>query len=98
MVPTEGAVLLSSSLGSIDWMTQAVIDQWRGKGADTMSLADREFMDLAGKLTMVGMTDDGQAQDAIIRLYNSICGIILAELPHDHKDGATSCPNCFRRL
>ena len=71
MAPTEGVMLLSPPLGSMDWMTQAIIDQWRGKGADAMSVADREFMGLAGKLTMVGMMDEGQAQDAIIRYVAS---------------------------
>ena len=55
----------------VDRMTQAVIDQWRGKGADTMSIADREVMGLAGKLTMAGMMDGGQAQEAIIRYVAS---------------------------
>ena len=64
-------MLLSSPLGSVNWMTQAVIDQWRGKGADTMYIADRGFMGLAGKLTMVGLIDGGQAQDAIIRYVAS---------------------------
>ena len=37
MAPTEGVMLLSSPLGSTEWMTQAVIDQWRGKGADALN-------------------------------------------------------------
>ena len=72
-------MLLSSPLGSIEWMTQAVIDQWRGKGADTMPVADREFMGLAGKLTIYGWDDERGTSS---RCYNSICGIIMAELPH----------------
>ena len=67
MPPTEGVMLLSSPLGSVEWMTQEIIDQWRGKGADTMPIASRAFMGLAGKLTMVGMMGEGQAQDARIR-------------------------------
>ena len=46
MAPTEGVMLLSPPLGSVDWMTQAVIDQWRGEGADAMSVVDREFIPL----------------------------------------------------
>ena len=64
-------MLLSSPLGSVEWMTQEIIDQWRGKGADTMPIASREFMGLAGKLTMVGMMGEGQAQDARIRYVAS---------------------------
>ena len=69
--PTGGVLLLSSPLGSLEWMKQAVVDQWRGKGADEMPLADREFMGLAGKLTMVGSMDIGQAQDAMVRYVAS---------------------------
>ena len=70
---TNGGCNVASSppLGSDNWVTQAVIGQWRDKWADTMSVADREFMGLAGKLIMVGIMDEGQAQDAIIRYVAS---------------------------